>query len=162
MAKSIFTTAEVDEYLEDVIDQSSVYSYLSSSSTTTISVAETWYAVQGSFVNDFTNFELDTDKIKYIGDNDYKFEIDWCAKIAHSVVSSTVNVTISINGIPIETAKMGTFAKTAGEPVSFSGSEVVTLTKDDTIQIVVQSDKAGTVTFGNFVTSLNKFVIKRQ
>lgn len=158
----MFTQLEVDNLLEDLQDKSSVYSYLTESADTAIAVAETWYAIQGVFENEFENFELDTDKIKYTGDQDYKFEIDWHAKLAHSANSATINITISVNSVPVETVKMGGFAKTIGEPIQLSGTEIVTLSKNDTVQLIIESDKTGTVTIGNFVTSLNKFVIPRQ
>ena len=157
------TTAELQVIIDDANEENYAFAYLSASADTTITAAATWYAVQGAFTNSFSNFELDTDKIKYIGTHDHIFEIDWHAKAASDAVSATFNITVSINGTPVEASKMGGFAKTAGEPISVSGTEIVTLEPNDTIQLVIQSDKAGSViTVGQFVTSIAKFVLPRQ
>lgn len=163
MAQLTYTSAVIDDLLEDLNDKSSVYAYLSASATTTTTAATTWYPIQGTFVNDFVNFELDTDKIKYIGTNSYKFEIDWSIKLASDTANTTLNVTVAINGTPTEETKMGLFLKTAGDAYTFSGTQVITLDTNDTVQLIVQSDKSGAVlTVGQLVTTLNKFTIPRQ
>ena len=160
---AMWTQEEIDQAVEDALEENYTFAYLSASADTTITTAATWYAIQGTFVNQFANFEIDTDKIKYTGTHDHMFEIDWHAKVASDTTRATINITVSINGTPVDSSKMGAFAPTAGEPVAVSGTEVVTLSQNDTVQLVIQSDKAGSdITIGQFVTSITKFVIPRQ
>ena len=157
------TTEELQIILDDASEENYAFAYLNASADTTITTGMAWYPILGTFTNSFSNFELDTDKIKYIGNHDHIFEIDWSAKAASDTVSATFNVTVSINGTPVESSKMGGFAKTAGEPISFSGTDVVELSPNDTVQLVIQSDKAGSViTVYQFVTTITKFVLPRQ
>ena len=138
------STTEVNEILEDSSEENYAIAYLPASSDTTMTAGTTWYAISGAFSNTFANFELDTDKIKYTGTHDILFEIKWWAKAASDTTRATFNITASINGTPIETSKMGVFAPTAGEPVSVSGCETVTLSTDDTVQLGY-SDRQGGV-----------------
>ena len=156
------TGSKLDELLDDLSSKSSTFAYLSASADTTITTPIDWYAIQGTFINDFEDFELDTDKIKYTGDEKYKFEIDWHAKLASDTVATKINITVSVNGTPVETSKMGAYLKTADEPIAVSGTEIVTLEKNDTVQLVVQADKACDLTFGFFVTGINKFIMTRE
>ena len=158
------TNTEVNNLLEDINDASQANAYLSASADTTITTggAGNWYPVQGTFVNDFTNFELDTDKIKYIGTETYEFEVDMHAKFATDKTSETTNITLKHDGVACENCKMGAYLKTADEPMNVSSTHIVTLEPNDTLQIVVQSDEAGAVlTFGQFVLTATKYTLPR-
>lgn len=152
------TGSALQTLIDDTSNQAHATASLDASSNTTMTNATDWYLIQGAFTNDFEDFELDTDKIKYIGTETYSFEIDWHAKLASDTVAATVNITVSINGTPTESNKQGIYLKTAGEPGAVSGTEVVELSTNDTIQLVIQTDKAGSViTVGQFNTTCTKY-----
>lgn len=158
-----FTAATMQAALEDSSEENYVSAYLNASTDTPITLAATWYPILGVFTNSFSNFEFDVDKIKCIAPRTNKYEIDWSVKCASDTPAATINVTVMINGVAIETSKMGAYAKTSGEPVSFSGTEPAMLSFGDTVQLVVQSDKAGSVvSFGQVVATITKAVIARQ
>ena len=159
------TNTEVQNLLDDVDDASQARAHLSAAAITTITTggAGNWDPVLGTFVNDFTNFELDTDKIKYIGTETYEFEVDMHAKYATDKTGETTNITIKHDGVACENCKMGAFAKTAGEAVNISTTHIVTLETNDTLQIVVQSGTTGAeITFGQFVLTCTKYTIPRK
>lgn len=162
MSASQYTHSILEQIRQDARVKNGVYAYLSASANTTTTLADTWYPLQGTFVNDFDNFELDTDKIKYIGTNDYEFEIDWHCTMSSDTNGTTPYVTIKKNSTEYDAQKMGTYLKTANEPMSFSGTAKVMLSTDDTVQLIVESDKAGAVlTTCNFTTTIKQFYISR-
>lgn len=53
---------------------------------------------------------------------------------------------------------MGTYSKTSGELYFLSGECVVSLSANDEIELVANSDKSGNIlTFSYFTTSINPF-----
>jgi hypothetical protein len=148
---------ELQSMMDDLETKAGASAYLSSPSTVTTTVAGDWYPVAGTFANDFENFEFDTDRIKYIGDEDYQFEIDWHSSMASNTPTTTFHNAVKVNSTVLFAQKMGGLLK-QNEYGPCSGTTIVTLTKNDGIQLVTQSDKAGAIlSFEHFNATINKF-----
>jgi len=156
------TLAQVQNLLDDIETKAGVSAYLTTPATTTTTVADTWYPIAGTFQNDFDGFVFDTDHIKYMGSVDQEFEIDWHVSAKSDTNATTPHIAIKINGTVLSDEKMGAYQKTSGEVIAFSGTTKVTLSTNDEVQLVCQSDKAGAVlTFDHFNTTINKFFAAR-
>lgn len=139
--------------------QSGVYAYMDSTSATTCTSADTWYAIQGTFTNSpMEGFIFDTDHITYKNGTQY-FEINYNASVQSNNAGSTVHFNVWVNdAIVIEAAKMGTFLKFANEPIPVSGCIVLELSIDDEVKLVLESDNAGDViTINHYTTKIRPF-----
>jgi len=147
----------------DVIEtkQSGVYAYLSTSTATTITTANTFQYIEGTFTNPvLEGFELTaTPSIKCTSLITQTYEIDWHATVKGDSVGIQVEVGIGVNGgQPTSASIMGTFLKTAGEDQAFSGTTVLELGYGDEVQLMITSDGAGDViTVDYFSTTIRPF-----
>lgn len=137
-----------------------VFANLGTPTNTTITVADTYYPIAGTFTNDpiedFT--AVATPAIRYDGEKVQHFEIDWHAAIKGDSNGITVHVGIKKNGTLVDSSVMGTLLKFLGEEQALSGTAVVELEKDDEIQLVTTADGNGDiVTFEHFTTTISEF-----
>lgn len=152
----------IDNRLTAIEVREGVYAYLSGEADTTCTLADTFYPIQGTFVNNpIVNFSLGIEAIVYDGNKDCWFEIDWHATIAASANTTIVHVGVAIDGETLASespSAMGTLLKTADEPYVISGTDVVLLSPSSTIQLQCSADGAGDViTFHHFTTSIKRF-----
>jgi len=139
--------------------KSGVFATLDAEEDTTITTADTWYPIQGTFTNSpMEDFIFDTDHITYTGTLTQHFKIDWHASITGDNNNITASVTIKKNSTVMTACKMCTYLKTSGERFQNSGTCVVELATNDEIQLVTTADSNGDViSFCNFVTCINEF-----
>jgi hypothetical protein len=134
--------------------------YVSTPAATTVTTAGTYYPIAGTFTNPcMEQFQAVADPaIQYIGDQTLDFEIDWHAAV--SCDNSTRHVTMGIkkNADVVASSLMGTTLKTAGDEYSLSGTCVVSLAKNDKIQLILTSDNDGDeVTANHYTTTIRPF-----
>lgn len=137
-----------------------VFAALTESAATTITTANTYYPISGTFSNSpIELFELVADPaIQYNGDEPVYFEIDAHASFSVDSNSATVKAAIKKNGELVTESIMSAFAKTANELFTFSGTSVVELENGDKIQLVCTSDGDGDViTFENITATIRNF-----
>ena len=139
--------------------QSGVYAYLSASAATTITAAQTYYPISGSFINEpIKNFTAVADPaIRYDGTLTQYFKIDWHASVQANIASTTINIGIKKN-TNLQVGTMSTFCKNANETYTLSGTCVISLATNDEIQLVVTSDGSDNIiNFVNFTTTISEF-----
>lgn len=138
------------------------YAYLTTPADTTCTLANTFYPIVGTFENDpMVDFDVSVGKLRYIGNRDQSFELDWAVSLSNDALNETVHIGISINGNVLditEKSVMGLFIKYAGENVTLSGTVVETLSKNDTIELQISSSGTGDViTIDHFTTTIRRF-----
>jgi len=151
----------VEMYFMPIYPKSGVFAYLTSHDTiTTITLADTWYFINGTFGNiPIEKFSFNSDpSIVYDGDKVEYFEIDWHSTMSSNKNTNTVHCGIKKNGIIVDSSIMGTFLKNQGQQYTLSGTTVIELKKNDTIQLVFKSDKTvSNVTFYHYTTTIRPF-----
>ena len=140
--------------------KSGVFAYLASPANTTITTAGTYYPIAGTFTNapieDFT--AVATPAIRYDGAKTQYFEIDWHASGYGDSNGQTIHIGIKKNGVLCTGGVMGTFLKFLGEEQALSGTCVIELATNETIQLVITSDTNGDViTMEHFTTTITEF-----
>jgi hypothetical protein len=138
-----------------------VYAYLTALAVTTVTTADTFVPILGTFDNDpFEGFYFGATAIVYDGASCW-FEIDWHATLESQDADRIVHVGISKSGATIlvtDPSAMGVYHKYAGEPLPLSGTQVVLLEAGDTIQLQLTSDtNADQVTVHHFTTTIKRF-----
>ena len=152
---------KINAQLQELFDVFSIglFAALSAPTLTTIADAETFYPIAGTFSNEpasgFTGTE--DPAIKYTGTRTLYFEIDAHAVISAATNGTTVECGIKKNGTLEASSVVSAFCKTAGELYTISGTIVVQLEEDDTIQLVVATDNGNNVTFHNITTTIRPF-----
>ena len=144
-----------------------VFAYLSAVEDITVVTGDTFQPLTGTFTNSPLESFTGTAEpsIKYTDGDTNFFEIDW--HISASVDSNTNKIHVGMYHKPsggsfslVAGSVMGSFAKTSGEPISFSGTAVVELEENDEIQIVIKSLTTGDViTVNHFVTTIAMFFL---
>ena len=137
--------------------------YVSTPAVTTVTNAGDWYAMLGTFTN--AHIEQvsvigtpSNPAIQYDGDVTMDFEIDWSGAFIGSAGSQHIEFAIKKGANVITGSNMGTTEKTAGDEYSMSGTCVVSLATNDTIQLVVTSAGNGqTVQAEHFTTTIRPF-----
>ena len=152
---------EVKASVNDLYDYISfgLFAALSAPTLTTIADANVFYPIEGTFSNEpATGFEGTADPaIKYIGENTIYFEIDAHATISAAVNGTTVQCGIKKNGTLQTASVVSAFCKTSSELYNISGTMVVSLAKNDSIQLVVATDNGQNVTFQNITATIRPF-----
>jgi hypothetical protein len=139
-----------------------VYAFLSAATNTTVATANSFTPILGTFTNNpLEGFVLDSGKLVYKGKSGMTFEIDWHASFSAVNANQTVHFGININSETLTTTGngvVGTFAKNAGQAYAVSGTRVVTLNHNDTVQLQLTSDtNADVVNVKHFTTTMAKF-----
>jgi hypothetical protein len=139
-----------------------VFAFLSAPANTTVTTGGTYYPIAGTFTNDpLENFgagTVYTPSIKYEGNLNTSFEIDYNATFRTTSSNETVSFGIKKNGVLLAGSVMGNVAKTAATDYAVSGTVVTTLTKDDEIQLVITAETDGeVVSVQNFTTTIRPF-----
>jgi hypothetical protein len=140
-----------------------VFAYLTEPADTTIAEADTYQYINGVFDNDpVIDFELVADPepaIKYLCPNTHIFEIDWHAVVAANLPNTIVRIGIKKNDTTETPSITSSLAVRNGEPFALSGTFVVSLEQNDTIQLICTTDGTGDViTISNFTTTIRAFV----
>jgi len=132
------------------LDKYGVSAYLNATATTTTTLADTWYPINGTFINEIMEgFYLNiTDpldpSIVYNGTETQYFDIDWAASVATDAAATTVHIGAR-NGATPDGWEMATLCKTAGEEYFIGGTMSIELSQGERVQLVIQSDDAGDV-----------------
>lgn len=171
--KALFVAGEIqtEQMMIDLIDSCfnngrhdiGVFAALQSEATTTIGTINQYEYITGAFSNTpmegFTFVEIDGEPyIKYIGNESYYFEIDAHATLKTNVNGAVVYGAIKKNGTVVDESVMSIYLKTVNEPLTFSGTSVVLLETNDTIQLVTKADKVCGVTFINITATIRPFI----
>lgn len=137
-----------------------VFASLDAPANTTVITAGTYYPIAGNFTNSpIQNFTaVATPAIRYDGTLTQYFEIDWHASLSGDANNITVNVGIKIDGVLDTRSVMPQFLKNLGQTYTLSGTVVVELAQNSTVQLVLTSDTNGDIiTVENFTTSITEF-----
>lgn len=137
-----------------------VYAALTSAYDTTVTTAGTYYPIEGTFSNTpINNFSLIAGPaIQYDNNETHFFEVDWHASVSTPSNGVTVTCAIKKTGELVTDSKMPAFCKNLNQPYTLSGTVVVELGYNDTIQLVVTADSDSTiVTFNNYTTTIREF-----
>ena len=142
--------------------KSGVHAYLGTPTNSTITTANTYQAISGTFTNspieNFSAATTNTPGIKYDGSKTQHFEIDWHTTIKASGNNTTVHFSIYKNGSIDTGSIMGTFCKNLNQPYALSGTSVIELEEDDEIQLMITSDGTGDViTVEHYTTTISEF-----
>lgn len=134
-----------------------VYSVLSATDDTTCTTADTYYTIEGTLTNSpMNNFEFDTDKLKYKGVATLYFEVDYHASVTMSTGAALINMGIKKTGVLEDSSVITSDVDTTNSIIS--GTCVIELDTDDTIQMVVSSDTdADVITFDNLMVKIRPF-----
>ena len=140
-------------------EERGVFAALITETSTTITTANTYYPISGSFANSpLANFCLVSDPAIQYDDIHKWFEIDWHATAYADANNTTVHIGIRKNNQLLESSIMGTFLKTADEAQALSGTLALDLNSGDKVQLVVTSDGDGDIiTFKHFTTTIREF-----
>jgi len=157
--------SEMLKGLRDDVDENNsagVFAYLDTPSNTTCTLADTWYPILGTFVNNLArNFGVATvvtPGIKYTGSKPKFFEIDYHGTLSGDSSGITTDLGVKKNGVFITGSQMGVFLKFVGEEQVLSGTCVVELEPNDEIQLVVMADTAGDIiTVEHYTTTIREF-----
>ena len=139
-----------------------VFASLSAPTDTTITVADTYYPIAGTFSNDplegFVGATAYPPGIKYNESMTQYFEIDWHATVIPDSNTTTVHFAIKKNGVLVTSSIMGSLLKNNGQPYNLSGTCVIEMSTGDEIQLVVTADGNGDVlTIQHYTTSITEF-----
>ena len=171
--KALFAAGEIqtEQMMIDLIDscfnngrhEIGVFAALQGEAVTSIGTINQYEYIRGTFSNtpmeEFSFVEIDGEPyIKYIGEEPYYFEIDAHSTLKASVNGTTVCGAIKKNGTIVDESVMSVYIKTGGEPFNFSGTSVVMLETDDTIQMVTKADKVSNITFINLTATIRPFI----
>jgi hypothetical protein len=146
--------------LGELAVQSRVFAYLAAQADTTVITGSTYYPIVGTFTNDpMDGFTTVADPaIKRTGTGVRQYEIDWHATLSADDNGRTVRCAIKKSGVLVDSSIMGTYLKIADEQQALSGTTIVELEQNDTIQLVLTSSVNGDViTVHNFTTSIRRF-----
>jgi hypothetical protein len=126
-----------------------LFGYLPAPVDTTITTAETYTPVLGTFtlsvIEGFGLATVNPPGTKYLGNRDKHFKLDWYCSVSANVASTTVRVGVKKNTVLIPGSVTSSFCKNADDAYSLSGCCVISLSKDDEIQLVATSDGDGDV-----------------
>ncbi len=136
-----------------------VFAHLSKISKTECTLADTWYPIQGAFINNpMEDFSFGVNQIIYNGIKTQYFEIDAHATVQGENNGIVLHFGVKINNILFDGSIMGQFLKTKDEPFAISGTSVIELSETDTVQFVVKSDLAGQdIRFNHLTATISEF-----
>ncbi len=126
-----------------------------------MTTAGTYYPINGTFVNSFSQFSAavtNTPGIKYDGSDTLVFEIDLHAQVEADSLNTDVTIAVYKNGVLVPGSEITGRCRDASSPYPQSSTTVVSLTTNDEIQLMVTSDGDGDVlTFTNLQTTIREF-----
>jgi hypothetical protein len=138
-----------------------VYAYLNKSTTTSCDVADTWYPVEGVFINEPIEafyLNLSIPGIVYNSTTPRYILVETIASISPSVNGVTVTGKIVKNN---ETDSTGgnpsTLLKYNDEIYSFSGNEILYMEKGDYLTIEIKCDRSADINFIYITSDIQKF-----
>jgi len=142
----------------DVLDYG-VFANLIEPNSTKITVANTYYPIEGIFNNTpeegfYLNETIPA--LIYNGSKPQYFVVHWNAEFCASNNNVVATIGLKYNGVLCSRGLMSQFLKFAGECVHNSGANVRYLEKGDSVQLVTSADIATTLTFEQFTTTINK------
>lgn len=146
------------------LNPSRVYAYLSTAAPTTVVLANTFYPILGTFVNDpMVGFSIVAGKLTYgAGLPNMEAHIQWDAAVSCSGANAELHIGIAVNGEVLNINgpnSRGTFCKNAGQAYALSGAIVVPISSGATIELQIASSNAGdTLTVMHLGTTLRRFV----
>ena len=120
-------------------------------STTTISAADTYYFLQGTFTNvDTCDFRFTGDTLQYIGEEDVDMTLHYSCTFTVGQVSTGVTTAVSINDVVLGQSVNDRLISSTSDIGSWSGVATVELETNDKIKIIVKANKTGDVTAERF------------
>lgn len=147
--------------IDQVVVKAGAFAYLDTITTTTITTANVYQAVNGTFVNGvLEGFEISVNdsSIVYTGETTARFEIIIACEVEGDSNGMVVSIGIKINGVLQAESGMSTFLKTLNEPQFIGNVGVPLLETGDSIQLVCTADGNGDVIkFDKFHTTIKRF-----
>jgi hypothetical protein len=141
--------------------RSGIFAYFSTTADIVTTLADTWYPLAGPWVNSVVqDFGVAADglSIAYTGNTIQHFEIQINSTWSTDTPATTIHMGMYYNGVLLPSSVHVAKIAQVGQYRHLSNTSVVQLSPDDTIQVVVRSDKAGaTITAQNLSTSAQKF-----
>ena len=131
----------------------SAYIETGDEAATTISIADTYYFLKGTFTNkDAYNFAFDGDTLQYVGSDSINVILFYSCTFRVGQVNTKVTTGVSINDVIAPQSVMERSISATTDRGSWSGLATLVLRHNDKIKLVVKADKTGTVTAYRFST----------
>jgi len=141
--------------------RSGIFAYFPTTSNITTTAANTWYALPGPWTNPIVqDFGIAADgvSISYTGTVIQHFEIQINSTWSTDTPATTLHIGMYHNGTLLSSSVHVAKIAQVGQYRHLSNTSVVELSPNDTIQVLVRSDKAGAVlTTQHLSTSAQKF-----
>lgn len=138
-------------------DKWGVFAYLLAKDTTTCASADTWYFIEGAFVNPVAEgFNVTPAGIISARSDTVTAEVDWHATLKVSPPGAIVHIGVGLNDSIVTGSVMGTFTSTI--QFNMGGTGVLQVAPGDTVSLQVKSDAPGDlVIFDSFTTTIRNF-----
>lgn len=137
------------------------FTYLLEDSNITIASGDTWYNITGNFTADpIVSFTEDaaTDSFTYTYSETAYYEIDWHAAFQTSANNNCYDITVAVNGVPINDSQMCTYLKNHNENYGLSGTTVAELSQGDVVNYVIKSSTGSSnALFEHFTSTVRPF-----
>jgi hypothetical protein len=146
-------------YRPDKKAKLSAYLPADSAAATTIGIADTWYFINGNFVNeDGYCFGFDGDTVQYIGADTVDMEIS----LTFSVATNTINTEAIFGVLKNDSTIRGcTFPRTLASTGDYARCSVqyviYNVAPNDKIKLVTQADKACALTFTDVQSTIKEW-----
>lgn len=151
----------LNESLATLEEKAGVFAYLVNPNTTTITTANTFYALEGIFNNSVIEhfyYDFGLNAIVYNNTKNRTMLVGWSGSLTANIPNTEVIVSINKSGIRQMCGSMKIYLVRAGEYVTASGVCVLNVKPEDYIQLIITSDGNGDqITFSSFSTYINNF-----
>lgn len=131
--------------------KSGLFVYLKEEYTTNIINPGTFYPIKGEFrynpMENFTYVGAGTTGSRYNGSLKQFFKVCWASSIYVLNNNTTVTIGLKHNGVLMGNSLIANLCKIAGEIYHLSGTFVIELSQNDTLQLVVATDKGNDIKF---------------
>jgi hypothetical protein len=128
------------------------YGYLTAQTPTTITVADDYYPVSGTFVNTLSGWDYTSGCYVYDENKPRPVFIGWTSSFSANRALTVVHVALRVNGIVREAQRMGTICFNINQPYSIAGMDFVQVSEGDDIELVITADGAGDIiTVNHFI-----------
>jgi hypothetical protein len=135
--------------------RASAYIATGDEAATTISVADTYYFLKGTFTNlDTCDFQFSGDTLQYIGEETVNLTLHYSCTFGVGQVNTKVTTGVTVNDVVLPQSEMERTIAGTSDRGSWSGVASMELDTNDKIKLEVQADKTGTVTAYRFSTVL--------
>lgn len=141
--------------------KSGLFVFLKEEGATSIIEAGEFYPITGIFeynpMENFTSIGVNSTGSRYDGTVKQFFKVCWASSVSVPNNSTTVTMGLKHNGVLAGNSLIANVCKISGEMYHLSGSFVIELSQNDTLQLVVATDVGNDITFKYCTASVGVF-----